>query len=189
MLQGDEISMSQCHNSVNRVPCMGTIINNNNSNDDDNNDNNKYNDDDNDNDDDNNKFSFQLMMSQVQVTCTRLGSNRATSHVSMIVFAILLLGDFLVVFMMSQVRAGQVCMESMLFSTQKCLDSIQETSSLHWKSKSTKAWRQGKRVSTSERCFGTTRLCRLAKIASVDRLGIDWKKLQQCCMYIWYMHV
>jgi len=32
-----------------------------------------------------------------QVTCTRLGSGRATSHVSMIVFAIPLSGDFLVV--------------------------------------------------------------------------------------------
>ena len=34
---------------------------------------------------------------KVQVTCTRLGSDRATSHVSMIVFAISLSGDFLVV--------------------------------------------------------------------------------------------
>jgi len=34
---------------------------------------------------------------KVQVTCTRLGSNRATSHVGMIVFAISLSGDFLVV--------------------------------------------------------------------------------------------
>ncbi len=35
---------------------------------------------------------------KVQVTCTRLGSDRATSHVSIIVFAISLSGDFLVVF-------------------------------------------------------------------------------------------
>ncbi len=44
-------------------------------------------------------LSADIQLSPVirQVTCTRLGSGRATSHVSMIVFAIPLSGDFLVV--------------------------------------------------------------------------------------------
>ena len=42
---------------------------------------------------------------EVQVTCTRLGSDRATSHVSMIVFAISLSGDFLVVSQRDALRA------------------------------------------------------------------------------------